>query len=248
MSSNEVTNGWEKYGSFFLDYFIGRTANAKETKLENPQALKFFYYKRSDKLKVFASEPLKITNNALGYTLQYSLDSFVYYYKSGLNSYRGNCLYLPIEGDATQQASWARARSKSYLGSRLHFIRSYYDSTLKGDGFTVDILAEGSNSKFERLLNPYDSAYYFSNDSSGNVEIWFSRTASISYTKARPEAAYLEQMELPKNVPAQISYVELRDAILVKPNGYFTEQRSWVNQGYWSWKNLADQLPYDYVQ
>ncbi|TCZ64640.1 carboxypeptidase-like regulatory domain-containing protein [Flaviaesturariibacter aridisoli] len=244
-SNNEVPDGWEKYGSFFLDYFIGRTANAKETKLENPQALKFFYYKRSDKLKVFASEPLRITNSALGYSLQYNLDSFVYYYKSGLNSYRGNCLFLPLEGDAAQQAAWAKARERAYLGSRLHFTRAYFDSTLKEDGFTVDLLSETSNTKFDRLTNPYDSAYYFA-DSTGNVELWFPRMVSISYTKARPEPAYLEQMNLPKNVPAQMSYVELRDAILVKPNGYFTEQRSWVNQGYWSWKNLADLLPYDY--
>ncbi|RYY38576.1 MAG: carboxypeptidase-like regulatory domain-containing protein [Chitinophagaceae bacterium] len=245
-SNNEVADGWEKYGSFFLDHFIGRTANAKDTKLENPTALKFFYYKRTDKLKVFASEPLRITNNALGYTLQYALDSFVHYYKSGLNSYRGNCLFLPLEGDAAQQATWAKARQKTYAGSRLHFIRAYYDSTLKEEGFTVDLLSETSNTKFDRLTNPYDSAYYFSDDSTGNVELWFPRTVSISYVKARPEPSYLEQMNLPKNVPNQMSYVDLRDAILVKPNGFFTEQRSWVSQGYWSWKNLADLLPYDY--
>jgi hypothetical protein len=40
--------------------------------------------------------------------------------------------------------------------------------------------------------------------------------------------------------------VSLTDAILIMENGYFFEQNSWVNQGYWSWKNLADQLPYDY--
>ena len=29
-------------------------------------------------------------------------------------------------------------------------------------------------------------------------------------------------------------------------NGYYYDQKDWINQGYWSWKNLADQLPYDY--
>jgi hypothetical protein len=246
MSSNEVLDGWEKYGGFFLDHFIGKTANAKLTKLENPQALKFFYYKRTDKLKVFASEPLRIANEALGYNLQYSLDSFVYFYKSGLNSYRGNCLYLPMDGDAAQQAAWSKAREKTYMGSRLHFIRSVFDSTLKQEGFIIDLLSETSNTKFDRLRNPYDTAYYFANDSAGTVELWFPRTISVTYGKAQPDTAYLEQMNLPKNVPVQISYVELKDAIIVRPNGYFTEQRSWVNQGYWSWKNLADQLPYDY--
>jgi hypothetical protein len=246
MSSNEVLDGWEKYGTFFLDHFIGRTANAKQTRLENPQALKFFYYKRTDKLKVFASEPLRIANDALGYNLQYNLDSFVYFYKSGLNSYRGNCLYLPMDGDATQQAAWSKAREKSYMGSRLHFVRSVFDSSLKQEGFTIDLLSETSKSNFGRLTNPYDTTYYFADDTASTVELWFPRTISVTYGKAKPEASYLEQMNLPKNVPVQISYVDLRDAIIIRPNGYFTEQRSWVNQGYWSWKNLADQVPYDY--
>ena len=68
-SSNEVTDGWEKYGSFFIEHFIGTTPSAAETKLDNPEALKFFYYKKSDRLKVLATEPLKITNRALGYTI-----------------------------------------------------------------------------------------------------------------------------------------------------------------------------------
>jgi hypothetical protein len=29
-------------------------------------------------------------------------------------------------------------------------------------------------------------------------------------------------------------------------NGYYYDQRDLVNQGYWSWKNIADLLPYDY--
>ncbi len=82
-SSNEVTDGWEKHGSFFIEHFIGATPFAKQTTIQNPEALKFYYYKRSDKLKVLATEPLRITNNALGYTLQYALDSFVYYNKAG---------------------------------------------------------------------------------------------------------------------------------------------------------------------
>ena len=46
-SSNEVTDGWEKYGNFFIEHFIGTTPSAAETKLENPEVLKFFYYKKN---------------------------------------------------------------------------------------------------------------------------------------------------------------------------------------------------------
>jgi hypothetical protein len=245
-NSNEVADGWQKYGDFFLKHFIGATPNADSCVLLNPEALKFLYFKRNDRLKVLATEPLQIQNKALGYNLRYELDSFVHFFTANLNSYRGKCLFLPMEGDASQQASWGKARRESYDGSRLHFLRSYYDSTLAKEGFTVDLYTEASSTKFGRLKNPYDTAYYFFDDSTANAELWFPAKASITYNKKAPEKRYLEQTKLPLDVPIQISYVDLTDAILIKVNGYFTEQKSWLNQGYWSWKNLADQLPYDY--
>lgn len=243
-STNEVADGWDKYGSFFIRNFIGATPLADSCFLQNPEALKFYYYKRSDKLKVLATEPLRIENRSLGYQIHYALDSFIS--KNNLVSYRGNCFYRLMEGSNEEQAAWQKARNLAYYGSRLHFLRSYYDSTLSQNGFTVDILSANATKKFDRLDNPYDTAYYFASDSSSDVELFFPEKVSITYAKKKPEPAYLEQMKLPGNVPVQISYVDLFETITIKPNGYFVDQRSWVNQGYWSWKNLADQLPFDY--
>jgi hypothetical protein len=245
-SSNEVPDGWEKYGRFFIEHFFGTTPSADSTVLQNPEVLKFFYYKRTDRLKVLATEPLQVQNKALGYSMRYELDSFVHRYATDLSSYRGNCLYTAMEGSAEQQQLWKAAREKAYNGSRLHFLRAYYDSTLKQEGFTVDLLSSTTANKFDRPENPYDSSYYFFNDSTADAELWFPVKASITYTKKAPEKEYLQQYGLPLDVRSQISYVDLTDVILIKPNGYFLDQRSWMNQGYWSWKNLADQLPYDY--
>ena len=38
-SSNEVTDGWEKYGQFFIDHFIGATPFADSCALLNPEFL-----------------------------------------------------------------------------------------------------------------------------------------------------------------------------------------------------------------
>lgn len=183
VSSNEVPDGWEKYGGFFLDYFIGATPFSDSCILLNPEVLKFYYYKRSDKLKVLAEQPLQIANKSLGYNLRYQLDSFVYYYKTNINSYRGNCLYTAMEGTEEQQKTWSENRKNVYYGSRLHFLRSYYDSTLKQNGFTVDVLSKSEPNKFNRLINPYDTSYYYFNDTTGNAELWFPVKASITYTK-----------------------------------------------------------------
>jgi hypothetical protein len=244
ISSNEVADGWEKYGDLFLSHFIGSTPNAAQTTLQNPSAVKFFYYKRTDRLKVLATEPLQIVNNSLGYNLRYELDSFVYHFKTDMNSYRGNCLYLPMQADFEQQGVWEKNRKATYAGSRLHFLRSYYDSTLKDEGFTVDMLT--SQRKFSRLVNPYATVYYNFDDATEDVELNFPQKASITYTKAAPEKEYLSRYKLPLDVKLQISYVDMVQPIILKENGYFIDQKSWVNHGYWSWKNVADQLPYDY--
>jgi hypothetical protein len=245
-NTNEVADGWQQYGKFFTDHFIGTTPFADSCTIQNPEALKFYFYKRSNKLKVLATEPLQVVNNALGYQLHYTLDSFIYYNKTNINTYRGLCLYRPMQGTAEAEAQWAANRRKAYNGSRLHFLRAYYDSTLKEEGFTVDLLSQEDNKKFNRLTNPYDTAYYITTDSTADAELWFPVKASITYTKQTPESRYLKQYGLPLDVGVQISYVDLLEAILIKPNGFFIDQRSWINQGYWSWKNLADALPYDY--
>ena len=246
-SSNEVKDGWEKYGSFFLDHFIGSTPNAAKCELKNPEALKFYFLKRSNKLRVLATEPLQIENRALGYNIRYQLDSFIYYYNKNINSYRGYCLYTEMEGNDSLKKVWTSNRRNAYFGSRLQFMRSYYDSTLVEDGWTLGLMDEKDEDKFFKVSNPYDTTYYGAIDSSTEVEIWYPRKISVTYTKKRPEPEYLKKYNLPKNILLQITYVDLKDAIAIKENGYYYDQRNWVTQGYWTWKNLADELPYDYT-
>ncbi len=91
-SSNECVNGWQTYDSFFIDNFIGTTPNAAKCVLQNPEVLKFYFLKKSNKLRVLATDALIINNRALGYNLRYQLDSFVYQYKTDISLYRGYCL------------------------------------------------------------------------------------------------------------------------------------------------------------
>ena len=245
-SSNEVMEGWDKYGKFFLENFIGSTPNAEQCKIVNPEAIHFYYYKRSDKLKVLATEPIQIANNALGYNLRYQLDSFTYYYKTQISQYRGYCLFTEMQGSFDQMKKWSTNRKAAYYGSKLHFTRSYYDSTLTEEGFEIAMLDEKNDRLFNVISNPFDTTYYVVYDSTYEVEIYFPRKISVTYKK-KPDPLYLERNKMPKNVSAQISYVDLLDAIVIKENGYFYDQKDWVNQGYWGWKNIADLLPYDYI-
>jgi len=245
-SSNEVKDGWDKYGKFFLENFIGSTPNAQQCTLQNPEAVHFYYYKKSEKLKVLATEPIVISNMALGYNLRYQLDSFMYYYKTQVSSYRGYCFFSEIDSNFAQQRIWSANRKKAYDGSKLQFMRSYYDSTLNEDGYEIALLDSAYDKRFDAIRNPYDTTYYGVYDSTREVEVYYPRKISITYKK-KPEVEYLKKFKLPLNVGSQISYIDLIDAIEIKENGYFYDQKDWVSQGYWSWKNLADLLPYDYI-
>lgn len=262
-SSNEVADGWVKYGDFFTDNFIGTTPNAKQASITNPQALKFYFYKKSNRLKVLATEAVQVANTALGYNLRYQLDSFVYYYNSSISSYRGYCFYSEMDGSDSLKKVWAANRQKAYEGSRLHFMRSYYDSTLTEDGWVIDMLDEAEDKKFKPVTNVYDTAYYnvvvnqvdsigadsivhVVNAGPPQVEIFYPRKISVTYKNKGPEKEYLKKMNINKTGPYLISYIDIKDWIAITQNGYYYNQKDWVNQGYWSWKNLADQLPYDY--
>jgi hypothetical protein len=97
------------------------------------------------------------------------------------------------------------------------------------------------------MTDVYDTLYYAGLDSTNEIEVWYPRKFSVTYTKRKPETEYVKKFKLPKSISVQISYIELTDGIAIKENGYFYDQKDWINQGYWSWKNLADQLPYDYA-
>ncbi len=244
-SSNEVANGWEKYGNFFTDHFIGESKTAKACMLQNPDVLRFLFYKKSNRLKVLADEPLIVVNPVLGYEIRYQLDSFVYQYNTQYYLYRGYSFFTELAGEDSIRSVWSRNRQTAYQGSRLQFMHNYYDSTLAENGWLIDLLDEQNEKTFNRI-DPYDSLYYGAPDSTGEIEIWFPRKISITYKKRAPESEYLKKMKLPSGVPYRISYIDLKDPIIVRPNGYFYNQSNWVQQGYWVWKNLGDQLPNDY--
>jgi hypothetical protein len=246
-SSNEVKDGWEKYGNFFIENFIGSTPFASQCRLLNPEALKFYYFRRTDKLKIMADTPLFISNDALGYNIQYNLDSFLFMYKTDLCSYRGFSFYQEKTGPADSMRLWKKNREKAYFGSQLHFMHSYYDSTLTEAGFVIAQLDEEDDKKFNTINNPYDTTWFTAADSVNEADIFFDRRISITYIKRTPENEYLKKYKLPMSLGVQISYADLLDVITIKQNGYYYDQKDWINFGYWSWKNLADRVPDDYI-
>jgi hypothetical protein len=239
-----VADGWNKYGQFFIDNFIGTTSNAAQCTIENKDVISFYFYKKRNKLKVKAKEEIVIVNQALGYKIHYQLDSFVNDYNTHISSFTGYPLFEILAGTTEQQQSWSKNRYRTYIGSRLHFMRSWYDSTLKDEGFEVETLNAPQSDQGTLLENPYDPAIYSLD--SGTVDININGRIRVTYKGQVPDKKYLMQNHFPLNAKVEVSALEMPTGFSIEENGYFFEQSEITNLGYWAWKKIAELVPYDY--
>lgn len=243
VASNEVPDGFTKYGQFFLQNFIGTSENAKLCQLLNPEALRFFYRKKTNTLKVLAKEDLRVQNLALGYNIRISLDSFNYDYKSTIFQFTASTFFEEIDTTAEVKAQWKKNRARTYLGSRLHFMRAYYNNTVEDEGFVVEKLGLGDEGT--KITSLYDSTQIERDSSVVNV-LWDGRYR-VSYKKVLPDPVFLKEYKLPSNTRAQITLLDVNEGFTIEQNGYFYDQYDVMNGGYWSWKKVSELLPYDYV-
>jgi hypothetical protein len=249
VSSNEVKDGMAKYGNFFKAEFIGKTANAKLCSIQNPDALHFFFSKKKNRLKITATEPLIIKNEALGYNIKYALDSFTHEYKNEVSVYSGYPLYENMQGDSVQMQRWLAARAEAYQGSMLHFMRAVYNKTLEQDKFELQFILK-NNGKEEaiKLKNFYAAINYAKDDSTQTVEILPNQNdMGVLFLNAKPAANYLlENAEEPAAFQFSMLGFKPKESIIIEQNGYFYDQNDITTSGYWAWNKVAEQLPYDY--
>ncbi|MEO6538052.1 MAG: carboxypeptidase-like regulatory domain-containing protein [Ferruginibacter sp.] len=251
IATTEVKDGWEKYGTFFLDEFIGKTSNSKNCSIKNPEVLKFYFSKRKNRLKVLATEPLQIENKALGYNIKYALDSFTHEYASEISLYTGFPLFEEmIALDSIQNHKWNDARQQAYKGSVLHFMRSIYNKNLKEEGFEIQFLIKTENRQSALALkNAYAALHYEKNDSTNTVNILPNQVdVGVIYKNEKPAADFInfnpgEPVDFQFSV---LSFLPGR-SITIEQNGYYFEQNELSISAYWTWDKVADVLPYDYV-
>jgi hypothetical protein len=242
--SAEVADGWDKYGQFFLDHFIGTTPNAAQCTLDNKEVLKFYFYKKRNKLRIKSTADLLVTNNALGYKIRYQLDSFVHEYTTNVSSFTGYPLFEEMQGSPELQETWKQNRFNTYVGSRLHFLRSWYDSTLQEEGFVLELADSSNRNRMNPIGDPYDAKFH--SVDSGDVQIDLAGRLRISFTGQLPDKKYLQENKFPLTTKVQISALDIPNGFVIQENGYFYDQSDIINIGYWSWKKLAELVPYDY--
>jgi hypothetical protein len=145
-------DGWQKWGKFFIENFIGTTDAARLCRIRNYKTLRFRHSKKKNILTAVADEPLIIENRELGYRITYQLEDFSYDFNQNTLFYLGYTLFEDMAKDSKNiPRRFLRERHAAYKGSMVHFGRSLYTNKLIENGFEVKRVKRINNDEKDRV-------------------------------------------------------------------------------------------------
>jgi hypothetical protein len=129
---------WKKLLRLFERAFVGRTSNASETKLLNPEVLNLRRDSISHRLIASSDSIIRVENTALGYRIYLLMPDFEWNTDDEVGRYMVLPRFEPMDEETPgMKEDWERNRLRSYRGSLPHFLKSLARGTLERDGFTV---------------------------------------------------------------------------------------------------------------
>jgi hypothetical protein len=154
-----VEEGWDKWGMLFTSSFIGNTPNGKNCRIRNKEAIRFRFYKKSNRVTAYTDEPLIIDNRSLGYTIRYQLEQFEVDFSNRFNSFAGYPFFEDMAANRRNlPRRWRDAREKAFNGSMMHFMRSLYSDSLLENGFEVRRMVKSVNLEKQRVAKIFNKA------------------------------------------------------------------------------------------
>lgn len=262
---NYDKNGWDKWGDFFMEMLIGNTPNALSCKLLNKKAVKFSYSKNENILRAYATEPLKMENNALGFDLIYSLTQFEYNYKTRIFYYQGYPLFSEKKPrNARQGTKWTENRKDTYKGSLMHFMRCVFRNNLVEEGFeikrvikqkipspTIKINGQPLIEEMDVLINTPltgDSIAFAIDANTAGLQ--FKDYLQVVYKNKEMSPLYIRSsrnVNLGDPILARLYMPDASKVISVLANGSYFFGKDILTLYYWAWsEKLSNLLPLEY--
>lgn len=205
-------NGWEKWGSFFMENFIGTHAFAMDCKLKNRDAVKFRFSKKKNTLRAISTEQLVMENRALGYTLRYDLVNFEYNFGTRILLYQGYPLFEEMETKRSGlQKRWLRNREDVYYGSVMHFMRCLYRNKLLEEHFAVRRLIKISDEEKKRVKALYHAQVV--NQAIESATLTVNSNGSAPLMRRDSAAYYRKVMNEPEELNILIDKVLTGDSL-----------------------------------
>lgn len=219
----------------FREQFLGKTSNAKATKIENEDAIYFDYDSKTKTLKAYSDQPLLIKNDALDYKLTYELVNFevVFSTETMMSSEVVRSYYAGLSRfeDTMIDGKKQKKREKAYQGSQLHFFRNLVNNIWNKDNF---LLFNGSYQD-----NPYD--YFNVFDEGDSKKVTIEKPVNSFYNKN-----IVAQFNLLFNRKQQSRITFETDTFYVDKFGNNSNIENIVFSGYLSELKVGDMLPINY--
>jgi hypothetical protein len=199
----------------FKEEFLGRDYNASRCRIQNMEDIILVYNNADKSLSAFCDKPIIINNNELKYRIYYFLDQFRSSKDSSFIS--GTYYFREIHYSHTRLIS--ERRKNTYLGSRMHFIRSLWENRLEEEGFSMNIV---------------DSCKI------GYSNLVVDSTAREKYVSQDKNIIVRYPMIFQKSL-----LIFNKKAVAIEKSGYFDPHGiSW--SGFMASQRIADLLPFEY--
>lgn len=260
----------QRWLKIFRDNFLGITAAAVRSKIENEDEVLFEVEENSKAIMAFSNVPLIIVNKELGYRIHFQLESFYFHQQEGRTYFFGYTRYEELKERNKVPARYIKNRINAYKGSSMHFFHSLIDNDLSEQGFALlrmqplersDVRAQqgngmntfrfGGDRMYVGAAVEVDSILKKdTNQTEGAVySMQWEGRLRIKYRFDPSGKSFLMRTQLLSDGIGKgtTSYIDLLEKpLFLDKNGAMYNPMAIQLSGYWSYEKLANMLPINY--
>lgn len=243
--------------------FLGKTFNAKKSKILNPQVIDF----QQDGRKIIATAQdfIEVENRSTGYLIKFYLEKFE---MQGSNvTYGGKPIFEQLPSDSEEEkVDWFNNKMRTYQGSSRHFYEALVRNDLKKEGFRISLVQQKNTREFhnerpvkaKNILKESNSAQYQYVKIDEFLKVIFvkkkkhikrdlgSGIGQLGQTAER-DLIQQTQKDLGDLTSYPTSYLFPRKtAMKISKEGRLFEPELMLLYGDWANEGVADLLPFDF--
>ena len=224
----ESPREWKRDLKTFHPLFFGKTMNARQCEIVNPEVLSF---NKEPDVGIFyasAEQPLEIENRALGYHVIFHLKDFRF--TGELVHCKGLIEFSELEPEnKNRKRKWARRRLQAYEGSPRHLYATLVAGRLRHEGFEIDNVYRLSRVEFGIPVSQDDIL----NDTDRPDE---KKLRFRDYLRIRYQNEQVSWIQVDQSIPVTIT-----------SSGNISNAHAIKTYGHWAWERFAEELPADYT-
>lgn len=210
----------QKYINQFKEFFIGKTPNALQCKILNPQVLNVDFDITNSTLTVTTTEFLVVENKALGYRLKYMLDHFEYNSRTHIIYYSGHPFFEELKATVAKKKKYIAAREIAYYGSSQHFFKSLYQNKAQEEGYII--------TKMVKIPNPNRYPEYVINENLRKIKTLPEKTG-VRKTAGKIDTALLNFWTKQRDMPKTIDKFSRADILTDTLVHNYNQNLKWLN-------------------